>query len=138
MTIPDDSETIDLFEPLMVSEASPARAGLNDLALELAETSAALRSGLPASVAEALADLVRTMNCYYSNLIEGHNTHPIDIERATHDDYSADPEKRNLQLEAKAHIAVQKWIDDGGMTETPTAPASITELHRRFCAHFPH
>ena len=137
MTIPNDSETIDLFEPLMVSEASPARAGLNDLALELAEKSAALRSGLPASVAEALADLVRTMNCYYSNLIEGHNTHPIDIERATHDDYSADPEKRNLQLEAKAHIAVQKWIDDGGMTETPTAPASITELHRRFCAHLP-
>ena len=82
MTIPDDSETIDLFEPLMVSEASPARAGLNDLALELAETSAALRSGLPASVAEALADLVRAMNCYYSNLIEGHDTHPIDIERA--------------------------------------------------------
>ena len=22
------------------------------------------------------------MNCYYSNLIEGHDTHPIDIERA--------------------------------------------------------
>ena len=30
----------------------------------------------------ALADLVRAMNCYYSNLIEGHDTHPVDIERA--------------------------------------------------------
>lgn len=27
---------------------------------------------------EALSDRVRAMNCYYSNLIEGHNTHPID------------------------------------------------------------
>ena len=137
MTIPDDREAIELFEPLMVSEGAAARTELNDLALELAEKSAALRSGLPASVAEALADLVRAMTCYYSNLIEGHHTHPIDIERAMHDDYSADPKKRNLQLEAKAHIAVQKWIDEGGMTETPTAPASITELHRRFCAHLP-
>ena len=137
MTVPDDREAIELFEPLMVSEGAAARTELNDLALELAEKSAALRSGLTASIAEALADLVRAMNCYYSNLIEGHHTHPIDIERAMHDDYSADPKKRNLQLEAKAHIAVQKWIDEGGMTETPTAPSSITELHRRFCEHLP-
>ena len=65
MTISDEGETIGLFEPLMASEYSPARAGLNDLVFELAEKSAAFRSGLPASIAEALADLVRTMNCYY-------------------------------------------------------------------------
>ena len=59
------------------------------------------------------------MNCYYSNLIEGHNTHPVDIERALAGDYSTDPEKRDLQLEAKAHIAVQKWIDEGGMGDAP-------------------
>ncbi len=137
MTIPDDGETIGLFEPLMVSEGSPARAGLNDLALELAEKSATLRSGLPGSIAEALSDLVRAMNCYYSNLIEGHDTHPIDIERAMRNDYSADPKKRNLQLEAKAHVAVQKWIDEDGMVEQPTASASIIELHRRFCELLP-
>jgi hypothetical protein len=51
-----------------------------------------------------LADLVRSTNCYYSNLIEGHDTHPIDIERALKNDYSKDVGKRNLQLEAKAHI----------------------------------
>ena len=137
MTIPDDGETIGLFEPLMVSEGSPARARLNDLVLELAEKSAAFRSGLHVSMADALADLVRAMNCYYSNLIEGHYTHPIDIERAMRNDYSADPKKRNLQLEAKAHVAVQKWIDEGGMAEPPTAPASIIELHRRFCELLP-
>ena len=55
------------------------------------------------------------MNCYYSNLIEGHDTHPVDIERALKDDYSADAKKRDLQLEAKAHITVQQWIDEGGL-----------------------
>jgi Fic family protein len=137
MTIPDDGEAIGLFEPLMVLEGSPTRPGLNDLALELAEKSAAFRSGLPASTAEALADLVRAMNCYYSNLIEGHDTHPVDIERAMRNDYSADPKKRNLQLEAKAHVTVQKWVDDDGMAEPPTAPASIIELHHRFCDLLP-
>lgn len=133
----DDGETISLFEPLMVSEGSPHRAALNDLALELAEKSAAFRSSLPDSIAAALADLVRSMNCYYSNLIEGHNTHPVDIERALAGDYSSDPKKRDLQLEARAHITVQKWIDEDGLAEPPTDPASIIELHRRFCELLP-
>ena len=133
----DDGESIGLFEPLMVSEGSPRRGEMNDLALELAEKSAAFRSSLPESIAAALAELVRSMNCYYSNLIEGHNTHPIDIERALAGDYSADPKKRDLQLEAKAHITVQRWIDEGGMKEPPTAPASIIEIHRRFCELLP-
>ncbi|MEM9843361.1 MAG: Fic family protein [Pseudomonadota bacterium] len=133
----DDGESTGLFEPLMVSEGSPHRGGLNDLALELAEKSAAFRSSLPESTATALADLVRAMNCYYSNLIEGHNTHPIDIERALDDDYSTDPKKRDLQLEAKAHITVQKWIDEDGMADPSTAPASIIEMHRRFCELVP-
>ena len=135
--VQDDGETIGLFEPLMVSEGAPRRGALNDLALELAEKSAAFRSSLPESTAAALADLVRAMNCYYSNLIEGHNTHPVDIERALEDDYSADPHKRDLQLEAKAHITVQKWIDEGGMAEPPTATGSIIAMHRRFCELLP-
>lgn len=116
----------------MVSSSSPQRARLNDLALELAERAATLGGSLPPSIAVALADLIRSMNCYYSNLIEGHNTHPVDIERALHGDYSQNPVQRNLQLEAKAHIAVQQWIDNDGLTESPTAPAVILELHRRF------
>ncbi len=133
----DGGEAIGLFEPLLVSEGSPHRAELNDLALELATCSAAFRSSLPESISYALADLIRSMNCYYSNLIEGHNTHPIDIERALEDDYSADPKKRDLQLEAKAHIAVQEWIDEDGMADLPTSPAMIKEMHRQFCELLP-
>ena len=137
MTIVDDGESVALFEPLMISEAARDRSQLNDLTVELVEKSTAFRSSLPVPITYALADLVRSMNCYYSNLIEGHDTHPIDIERALENDYSADPKQRDLQLEAKAHIAVQRWIDEGGMSEPATSPATIVELHRRFCQLLP-
>lgn len=121
-----------LMEPLLVSESSRHRTALTDVAVELAVKSAGFRRSLPGGVLTALTDLVRAMNCYYSNLIEGHDTHPVDIERALKNDYSADAEKRNLQLEAKAHITVQKWIDEGGLTGRATTADGLTEIHRRF------
>lgn len=133
----DDDESTAIFEPLMVSVGSPHRAVLNDLAVELAAQAEGFQSSLPQSIALSLAELIRSMNCYYSNLIEGHNTHPIDIERALAGDYSSEPKKRNLQLEARAHIAVQKWIDEGGLEEEPTSLSVIQEIHRRFCEHLP-
>ena len=78
----DRGEQVSLMEPLVIEEGSRHRAELSDLALELAQKSAGFRRSLPASLLTALADLVRAMNCYYSNLIEGHDTHPVDIERA--------------------------------------------------------
>jgi Fic family protein len=87
----------------------------------------------------SLAGLVRAMNCYYSNLIEGHDTHPVEIERALKNDYSQNAGKRNLQLEAKAHIAVQQWIDDGGLKGGLAIKAEgIREIHRRFGKLLPH
>ena len=134
----DQQESTDLMEPMLVSDASPRKAGLHDLAVELASRSAGLHRGLPDGVLVALSELIRAMNCYYSNLIEGHDTHPIDIERAMRNDYSAEPEKRNLQLEAKAHIAVQQWIDeDGGLHGKEFSADGICEIHRRFCELLP-
>ncbi len=120
------------MEPMRISESSRHRGGLNDLAVELAAHSAGFRRSLPDGVLTALADLVRAMNCYYSNLIEGHDTHPVDIERALKNDYSTNAEKRNLQLEAKAHIAVQKWIDEGGLRGRTVSAEGVREMHRRF------
>jgi Fic family protein len=77
------------------------------------------------------------MNCYYSNLIEGHNTHPVDIERAINDELSNDPRRRDLQLEAKAHIAVQRWIDEGNLDGRDLTREGLFELHRRFTDMLP-
>ncbi len=137
MTPEDRTESIGLMEPLLISESSRHRKALNGLAFELVAKSAAFKSSLPEETVTALAALVRSMNCYYSNLIEGHETHPVDIERALREDFTADPEKRDLQLEARAHIAVQAWIDEGGMTGAETDPASLREVHRRFCELLP-
>lgn len=135
--IDDRGEPISLMEPLLVSEGSRHRTGLTDLAFELAKKSAGFRRSLPESMLSSLVDLVRAMNCYYSNLIEGHDTHPVEIERALKNDYSNDAGKRNLQLEAKAHISVQKWIDGGGLLGRATTAEGIREIHRRFCEELP-
>ncbi len=133
----DRGESISLMEPLRIGSESRHRAALIDLALELARKSAGFRRSLPASLLPSLADLVRSMNCYYTNLIEGHRTHPIDIERALKNDYSTDAKQRDLQLEAKAHIDVQRWIDGGGLEDRALAVESIREIHRRFCVSLP-
>lgn len=126
------------MEPLRLEDSSRHRAKLTDLVLELAQQSASLKSSLPPSLLAPLATLVRSMNCYYSNLIEGHNTHPIDIERALKHDYSKDIRRRDLQLEAAAHIAVQKWIDEGGLRDGQALRVvGIREIHRRFCEALP-
>ncbi len=133
----DRGESPAEMEPLLIGETSRFRGSLTDLAVELAQKAAGFRRSLPESLLKSLADLVRSMNCYYSNLIEGHYTHPIDIERALKNDYSKDARKRDLQLEAKAHVAVQKWIDEGGLKGRAVATEGICEIHHRFCAELP-
>ena len=130
--LPDRDESTALMEPMVVSESSRHRTALCDLAIELASQAFGFRRSLPEGVMTALADLVRAMNCYYSNLIEGHDTHPIDIERALKNDYSTDPARRDLQLEARAHVAVQEWIDHGGLKGRATTVSGLLEIHRRF------
>ena len=133
----DGGDNVATMEPLLISDASRHRPQLNDLAVELASKAAGFRQSLPDGVRTALADLVRSMNCYYSNLIEGHDTHPVDSERALNNDYSNDPTKRDLQREAKAHITVQKWIDEGGHASKTTTTDGLCEIHRRFCEELP-
>jgi Fic family protein len=135
--VKDRGEAISLMEPLLIGDGPRHRADLTDLALELAQKSAGFRHSLPGSLLASLADLVRAMNCYYSNLIEGHDTHPVDIERALKNDYSNDAKKRDLQQEAKAHITVQRWIDAGGLKGRAVNADSLREIHRRFCEPLP-
>lgn len=60
-------------EPFMPAEGTEV---LENLAFDLAREASELSGLLHPVVRLAVGDLVRSMNCYYSNLIEGHNTHP--------------------------------------------------------------
>src|SRR5665811_2270758 len=133
----DRGELVSLMEPLLIGDGYRQRGLITDLAFDLSQKSAGFRRSLPASLLASLAYLVRSMNCYYSNLIEGHDTHPVDIERALKNDYSKDAKKRDLQLEAKAHIRVQQWIDSGILRGRALTADSICEIHHRFCELLP-
>ena len=113
--VADRGEGIGAVQPMKMGEGGPRYRDAVDLAIELTAKSAAFRSSLPPALRAGLAGLVRTVTCYYSNLIEGHDTHPVDIDWALKNDFSADPAKRDLQLEATARFAVQGWIDGGGL-----------------------
>ena len=111
---------------------------LDDLAFDLVAKANHLAGQIQPSVRESIGDLVRSMNCYYSNLIEGHDTHPRDIDAALEEHYSDDEGKRSLQREARAHIEVQRLIDCGyDPDESPTSIKYIQWLHREFCERLP-
>ncbi len=115
------------------SRIEPARlddppAIVADLAAELAAKSAVLGAKLHPLTAANLASLVRVMNTYYSNLIEGHDTRPRDIERALAGDFDQHQGRRNLQREAAAHMRVQARIDRQAAAGTLPEPASAEFL----------
>src|SRR5258708_18245461 len=103
-----DIETPSRIEPALIDEPSSAIA---DVVADLTGAVSLLGKFLHPLTAANLADAVRIMNTYYSNLIEGHNTRPRDIERALSGELDQNEERRNLQIEAPAHVRVQTEID---------------------------
>ncbi|HYD73795.1 MAG TPA: Fic family protein [Candidatus Binatia bacterium] len=127
-----DIEAVDRIEPARLEAPT---APIADCLAELAAASARLGTKLHPETAANLADLVRIMNTYYSNLIEGHNTRPRDIERAVAGELDSDERRRNLQLEAAAHVRVQAEIDlmaAAGALPEPASADFIRWLHREF------
>ena len=125
-------ETSQRIEPARLEEASEP---IVDVIAELSAASATLGAGLHSRTAANLADLVRLMNTYYSNLIEGHDTRPRDIARALEGEFDQDKERRNLQIEAAAHVRVQGELDRMAAENKLPEPAScdfIIWLHREF------
>jgi Fic family protein len=125
-------ESVSRIEPARLEEASETIA---DVVADLSAAGAVLGSTLHPTTAANLAALVRIMNTYYSNLIEGHDTRPRDIERALAGQLDQDQGRRNLQLEAAAHVRVQAEVDRMAARETlpePASPDFIRWLHREF------
>src|SRR6266436_8579778 len=89
------------MEPLLPDEQAGS---LETASLELIRQSARLGGALHPITRNSVVELVRSMNSYYSNLIEGHRTTPRDIEAALKRDFSSNPKQRALQLEHLAHI----------------------------------
>ncbi|RYD40089.1 MAG: Fic family protein, partial [Verrucomicrobiaceae bacterium] len=126
------------MEPMM-PRADKAR--LAELSVEIFSRAGELRRVLPSAVVrEELARLVRGMNSYYSNLIEGHKTLPRDIERALAEDFSKSPDDRRNQELSAAHVRVEEAMRRR-LREDPGTDVFSAEficwLHREFYSHLP-
>lgn len=129
-------EHITQMEPLYPAHAEK----LEDLGREVVAVSGKLEGRLAPPTLVGIRSLLRVVNSYYSNLIEGHSTHPIDIERAMRSDYSADQDKRDLQVESQIHIEVQEELAKR-LGEEPdlnvASPELLRWIHERFYSRMP-
>lgn len=118
------------FEPLLPQRKLEA---LREQSRSVVEQSYRL-SGCahPATVA-ALRELVREMNSYYSNRIEGQNTHPRQIERALHRDFSSKPEEAKLQRIALAHIEAERELEASVREGAPAMSLTLSSAFLLQC-----
>ncbi|BBP00804.1 hypothetical protein SFSGTM_15120 [Sulfuriferula nivalis] len=123
------------MEPLVIDSSRPAYDALIGLAHELSEASACLDAALAPATAKSLSELVSGMNCYYSNLIEGHHTLPIDIEKALFE-VKEQVAQQDLQNLAVAHIEADRWAKSQSLNKSSLLPF-ILEVHQRFCERLP-
>jgi Fic family protein len=113
---------------------------LSELICEILKASGRLTGQVHSPlVLKMVADLVREMNCYYSNLIEGHKTIPRDIERAMKCDFSRDQTQHDNQQLSLAHIAVEKLMEErlAGESVDVYSPDFLCWLHREFYTRLP-
>jgi Fic family protein len=120
------------IEPAFPERRGPA---LDDLSSAVIQRSGELKTKVRPQLREELAEVTRLMHCYYSNLIEGQQTLIPDIEAALHNEFSAEPQKSDLQKLALAHLRCQRWA--AGYTGSPFAQEFLCELHDRFYSELP-
>ena len=116
------------FEPLLPQKDLEA---FGEQSRAIIGDSLRLGSGAHETTRAELRDLVRAMNSYYSNRIEGQSTHPLNIERALKLDFSEKPEVAKLQRIAMAHIEAEKELEaqtEGGAK--PLLSAFAIGAHR--------
>ena len=124
------------FEPLLPSPAqqAPLLVKAHDLA-----RSATQLAGLP--IAPGLRALLRGMNSYYTNRIEGQHTRPLEIEQALALNFSDNKELAARQRLAVAHIEAEAAIEQRYSGESGSrllySSDAIRDLHRELFSRLP-
>lgn len=129
-------EHVSEMEPML----PPDGGRFESVALELHKEAAALAATAHPLTRRALASLVRVVNSFYSNLIEGARTTPAEIEAAMHADYSEDPGRAALQRLAAAHVRVEEAIAAeiaANANLSVTSPDFVRRVHRDLYADLP-
>ena len=123
-----------------IEPSLPSVKKLAEPAIVLVREASELGGQLHPTTQKAVAGLLRTINTYHSTLIEGHTTRPRDIERALAGHLSSSPERRALQVEARAHIEVQQLVEQR-LADNPDLRITDIEfllfLHRELYERMP-
>ncbi len=124
------------FEPLLPAPAK--QEALLVKAHDLARSATRL-AGLP--VAGELRGLLRGMNSYYTNRIEGQHTRPLEIEQALARNFSDNKELAARQRLAIAHIDAEAAIEQRYSGESGGrqlyAAAAVRDIHRELFSRLP-
>jgi Fic family protein len=133
------------FETLMPSNA--VLVPLLEKASDLTRQATALSAASGRAAQSELRKLLRSMNSYYTNRIEGEHTRPSDIERALQHDFAANADVARKQRLAVAHIRTEALcegeLDRRFAVEGADAPKwlysaeALTWLHRELFRDLP-
>ena len=121
------------FEPLLPTQKLGE---LSEITRRIFEKSSELKGSASPQARAALREIVRSMNSYYSNRIEGQSTHPVNIERALRRDFSDKPDVAKRQRVALAHIEAERELEEIVTTEAGALSSSFLKkahesLYRR-------
>lgn len=101
-----------------------------------------LHGRLPPATCVALSETLAGINSYYSNLIEGHGTRPIEAERALQRHRADAPGNppADLALLAVAHIETERWMREQLRLKPAldvTDADFLCAVHRHFVGQLP-
>ena len=117
------------------------KAELAELSCAILSKAGQLRGQVHSSLVRTeISRLVREMNCYYSNLIEGHKTRPREIEQAMQNKFSDDQIQKDNQELSVAHIQTETAMVERLQTETDLdvySPEFIAWIHQDFYRRLP-
>lgn len=85
---------------------------LLSIASELREKAIKLTANPLPGLSKSLSVILRAMNSYYTNKIEGQHTLPADIESALNNQYSNNLDVARKQRIARAHLLTEAWGED--------------------------
>lgn len=113
---------------------------LLERAHELIRAAERLSGWAPSGALPGLRQLLRAMNSYYSNKIEGQHTLPLEIEQALRNDYAAQPDKARRQRLAIAHMQTEAQLErlwPGWSRAQVWSGQTLQDIHQDLFARLP-
>ena len=126
--------------PTAMEPLSPLTDQLKDKATDVIRGSAALSGALQPQTLESIVDMMRLTNSYYSNRIEGNDTHPIEVQKALWATEERKTDEYALREQSVIHVHIQKDMQQHISGKPPSYVTSfdfLSWLHRSFYEKLP-